>query len=1064
MTADPFETARVVERVLAGWAQAPERFREDANAEEDVVLAHRDRVVVELAQNAADAAARAGAAGRVLLRLVDATAGAPHGTLVAANTGAGLDAAGVLALATLRSSAKRAGDAAHAGAVGRFGVGFAAVLAVTDSPSVLTRTGGVRFDRSETRSLVERAARRSPGLREEVERRQGHVPALRLPFPAEGAAPDGYDSAVLLPLRDGAARDLAEHLLAQVDDGLLLGLAALDEVVVEAPGAPVRRLADAGRRWRSLTRTGTHTTHALADRPTEERQRPGWSLTWALPRDALVDPPQPAGGADAPPGVVHAPTPTDEPLPWRSMLVASFPLDPTRRHVARGAATDELVAAAAEAYADLLAGLVAEGADVVALVPTGLAAGWLDAELREAALRRLRHAPVLVAVEDGAPLRPGEAVALEPGSWAGDRDVLAALAPTVAGLVAAPRAAEPALAGLGVRRLELAELAERLPAQPDAASWSGLYRALLPLTADPRAREALSVLPCPLADGRVVRGARGAALVPDRLQAVARGLTRHGLRVVAPDVAADPPSATLLERLGAVPAGPADLLDAPGLRDAVGDWDPEGPDGSAGVEADELRDVVLALVVAAVEDGTGPAADGGTGGWPAWLTGLPVRDTDGDLVPAGWLVRSATTAADLLDPDAVGLLDEDLRRRWPERVWDAVGVASSLTARRWTDVDLLDLPDDLADVEGVAAWASAHGPGTVPELAVVPDLDLVRVGRLPDAVTLLAADPLTRAALVGDVTVVGPDRSARRVPGPTARWLRSELGLAGRRHPRPPADGRDDPLDALPPAPEWVAQLDDAVLAALGVARTWQDLDADGWSLVLTAGAEPPSVAGLLAGWAALAAADLDDRLRPAGEVWALAPTATPVGGDPDAGPGGGVDRAAHAAVDVVRCDAARVRVPDDARWWQRPDLGPFAVAPHGAAVALADVLDVDLASEVAEGVVDGGDGAVEAVPRAVHDVLAGTPRSWRRRARLAVDGHPVRWWVEGEGPDAVVHATDPAAAAWGLSHAAGAPWRRHLVQAALTDEPTLRGLLVEDALTGSPREGPVAGPERSGR
>jgi hypothetical protein len=57
--ADPFDTAAVRGRVLDAWAASPGRFREDANAEEDYALGgYRDRVVVELAQNAADAAVR----------------------------------------------------------------------------------------------------------------------------------------------------------------------------------------------------------------------------------------------------------------------------------------------------------------------------------------------------------------------------------------------------------------------------------------------------------------------------------------------------------------------------------------------------------------------------------------------------------------------------------------------------------------------------------------------------------------------------------------------------------------------------------------------------------------------------------------------------------------------------------------------------------------------------------------------------------------------------------------------------------------------------------------------
>lgn len=80
--ADPFGTARLRRGVLDAWATSPARFREDANAEEDLVLGgYRDRLVVELAQNAADAAARAGVPGRLRLTLRD-------GALVAANTGA----------------------------------------------------------------------------------------------------------------------------------------------------------------------------------------------------------------------------------------------------------------------------------------------------------------------------------------------------------------------------------------------------------------------------------------------------------------------------------------------------------------------------------------------------------------------------------------------------------------------------------------------------------------------------------------------------------------------------------------------------------------------------------------------------------------------------------------------------------------------------------------------------------------------------------------------------------------------------------------------------------------
>src|SRR3954454_5877963 len=91
--ADPFDTAAIRRRVLAAWADSPARFREDANAEEDLVRGgYRDRLLGEVAQTAADAAVRAGVPGRLRLELTG-------DELRAANTGEPLDAAGVQALA-----------------------------------------------------------------------------------------------------------------------------------------------------------------------------------------------------------------------------------------------------------------------------------------------------------------------------------------------------------------------------------------------------------------------------------------------------------------------------------------------------------------------------------------------------------------------------------------------------------------------------------------------------------------------------------------------------------------------------------------------------------------------------------------------------------------------------------------------------------------------------------------------------------------------------------------------------------------------------------------------------
>ncbi|WP_375790149.1 sacsin N-terminal ATP-binding-like domain-containing protein, partial [Streptomyces telluris] len=418
--ADPFGTARLRRGVLDAWAASPARFREDANAEEDLALGgYRDRLVVELAQNAADAAARAGVPGRLRLTL-HAASGSRPAVLAAANTGAPLDAAGVESLATLRASAKRDEEKGAApggghGSVGRFGVGFSAVLAVSDEPAVVGRSGGVRWSLAEARALAAREAVAAPALEEEIRRREGHVPLLRLPLPAEGSAPAGYDTVVVLPLRDGAAEDLTARLLAGVDDALLLTLPGLSEVVVETDGVvrtltrrqegPYVLVEDSARgttaRWRVERAAGALDSALLADRPVEERLRPHWSVMWAVPVGE--------DGAPVRPGtapVVHAPTPTDEPLGVPALLVATFPLEPTRRHAAPGALTDFLTERAAEAYAQLLRDWHPVGPGTLDLVPSPLAQGALDAELRRQVLDRLPGVAFLPSAAGGPAQEP----------------------------------------------------------------------------------------------------------------------------------------------------------------------------------------------------------------------------------------------------------------------------------------------------------------------------------------------------------------------------------------------------------------------------------------------------------------------------------------------------------------------------------------------------------------------------------------------------------------------------------------------------------------------------------
>ena len=107
------------------------------------------------------------------------------------------------------------------------------------------------------------------------------------------------------------------------------------------------------------------------------------------------------GGVDP---VVHAPTPTDEPLALPALLLASFPLGPDRRHVAPGPLTDFLTGRAAAVYAGMLPGL-APGPALLDLVPGLAGRGELDARLGRAIRERLPEVPFLPAAggRAGAP-------------------------------------------------------------------------------------------------------------------------------------------------------------------------------------------------------------------------------------------------------------------------------------------------------------------------------------------------------------------------------------------------------------------------------------------------------------------------------------------------------------------------------------------------------------------------------------------------------------------------------------------------------------------------------------
>ena len=991
MTADPFGTAALRAGVLAAWADSPTRFREDANAEEDLRLGgYADTWCVELAQNAADAARAAGVPGRVRIAVQRQIDG--RGELRVANSGVPLDAAGVAALAALRASAKRD----DAGSVGRFGVGFAAVLALSDAPRIVTAGGGVAFSAASTAEAV----RELSGPAAELARRDGQLPVLRLVWPTgadEPSPPTGYATEVRLPLRPGVDPDelLAAATAAAPD--LLLALPDLVEIDIDGrrfgatalPGTPEKHAIveigapDGSRRW--LLVRGT--AEGAIGTAVEQRGRHVRSFCWALPLDADG---RPASLGD---DVLHAPTVTTERLGLPARLIADVPLDPDRRRVRTGAATDTVLRAAADAYLDLVAAVAPD--DRLALVPAaGFPRSELDARLHALLLDVLRVAPWLPGA-DGAEIAPRSATVLDLPA----PELPALLADIVPGLLAAPgesgrprldranaalgrsdlpnaafgQLAAAPLIELGVERLGAAALADRLlGVRRPAAWWRAVYAALEP-AADtvPGLLDELRAVPVPLTDGRTVPGPAG-VLLPLGADAGRVGdLALPGLHIADPD-AVHP----LLVRLGATLAEPDGLLDHPALRDAV---DRSMDDAEAGLDPVPLADAVLGLVAQ-----VGPVVAASRD----WLAALALTDVDGEPARADELMLPDAALRPLLADDAPPAV---LAPAWQERVsrevLAAVGVLDGFAVVETDAAHAADL-----GLDDVDRWFDDTGADGV---VAVRDLDLVRDDAWPAALALLAGEPATRAAVLA--------------PGSyTAWWLARHARLHGRRPGfwrLPSASGLGALYDPLPgPAADDPGarprSADDAVLVAAGVRAELAVADTRDAADLLARLADPdrrPDAALVAAAHAALADAVVDGRVDPADL-------------DPP-------DRVR--ALDGSVADAADAVVLD------APELA--AVLPAGEVVvggdpkALADLLDLPAASEIVDGEVAGTGRAVPwgALPEVVvtcHTLGVPVPEGelwchdelWVVLHRPAPGRHRVPTW---RGADGRRHADDPVRA-----------------------------------------------------
>jgi hypothetical protein len=422
-----------------------------------------------------------------------------------------------------------------------------------------------------------------------------------------------------------------------------------------------------------------------------------------------------------------------------------------------------------------------------------------------------------------------------------------------------------------------------------------------------------------------------------------------------------------------------------------------------GEDVEPLGIAVLALVTAA---GTAP-------GELPWLAEQALPDDDGGWAPAGELVRPGSPLADVLTPNALGALDPEFAAGQDVDALRAVGVLDTFSLMTAED------PDDL-DVDRVEEWVDAvldrlpadAPPPAWPPLTAVRDLELVR--DWDRALPLLAAlPPAARADVDLDGTVV---------PGYLRWWLRTSPVLRGRRPDRLRHPDSAELPGLYEPVPELAADVLDLLRPPATLADVLADVE-DAIDLLERLGdpARAVSPAALPSVYARLAAALDGVDVEP--------PARVRVGPD-------------RVAADAVVLDAP----------WLQPLVDHPVVPAGGAAGAVADLLDLPLASELA--------GRARVSSRAARTVpWSQVPGAGLAAARLGVPelagsvavhpsltvtgGRTVSWWP-GD-PDAVDGS--PAALGRALAWRAGAWQLRQALAEAFAHPQRAAELAAEDAV-----------------
>lgn len=340
-----------------------------SRTEKQTAADYAGRELLELVQNAADAASEVGGSGRVLIEVTE-------DALYVANTGQPFRKGGVASLMTAHTSDK---PTRAARMIGAKGLGFRAILNWTEAPIISSGALELGFSRAHARTLVASLATQNAEIAANFSRENLNLPPL-LVFPATGTEldsldelrtqavlryarklrEDGYDTVIAAPLDNAKVIKRAKEQATQFQSSFLLFVRALDEIRIRLPDCEEKKwskdVKDNGD-VSLLLETGS----AASTQDWIVRQKVGAIGQGENGREFELAIAIRSGEKNSP-GKLHSFFPTSLPLPFAGLFHATLELNSSRKTINENSQHNlEVLQALGRLHAEMLSELRKSG-------------------------------------------------------------------------------------------------------------------------------------------------------------------------------------------------------------------------------------------------------------------------------------------------------------------------------------------------------------------------------------------------------------------------------------------------------------------------------------------------------------------------------------------------------------------------------------------------------------------------------------------------------------------------------------------------------------------------------